>query len=315
VKILMFGRGVIASVYGWALERAGNDVEFYVRPGRAAEYGEVMDLDLLDARRRMWGRRVVDSRPVRYRETLDPDHDFDLIVLSVQHYQLAAATAFLAPRIGGATVLVLGNIWSEPTAAIGALPVDRVAWGFPLAGGSFGADGVLHGVVLPAVVFGTLGQPPTDREQAVRRAFRRAGFRLREQPDFRGWLWIHFVGNAGLYSQGLRLGSLADLVGETDALREALLTSRELLPLLEARGVDLRRHRGGVLPYRAPTWLTAPALSWLLGHVGLARASLRAHSDPAAEEGRAICRDTLAEAHRLGVAVPRLEAAEPSFAR
>ena len=32
MKILMFGRGVIAAAYGWALERAGHEVEFYVRP-------------------------------------------------------------------------------------------------------------------------------------------------------------------------------------------------------------------------------------------------------------------------------------------
>jgi len=60
------------------------------------------------------------------------------------------------------------------------------------------------------------------------------------------------VSDAGLHSQGLRLGSLAKLVGATGDLRKALLTSRELLPLLEARGVDPRRHRGGVLPFRAP---------------------------------------------------------------
>ncbi|MET0132739.1 MAG: 2-dehydropantoate 2-reductase N-terminal domain-containing protein [Kibdelosporangium sp.] len=315
MKILMFGRGVIATVYGWALERAGHHVEFYVRPGRAAVYGEAIDLDLLDARRRVWGRRVVQKWPVRYREELAPDHDFDLIVLSVQHYQLAEAASFLAPRVGKATVLVFGNIWTEPLAAIGDLPLDHVAWGFPQAGGGFGEDGVLRGALLPPVVFGTLGQPPTRRERAVRQAFREAGFRLREQPDFRGWLWTHFVSGAGLQSQGLRLGSLAKLVGAKGDLREALLVSRELLPLLEARGVDLRRHRGGVLPFRAPTWLTAPALAWVLTHYPPVRVNFEAHSDLDAEEPRETCRDILAEARRLGVAVPRLEAAEPSFAR
>lgn len=314
MKILMFGRGVIASIYGWALEQAGNDVEFYVRPGRAAQYGEAIDLDLLDARRRVWGQRVVEKWPVRYRETLGPDHDFDLIVLSVAHYHLAEATAFLAPRVGRATVLILGNVWSEPSAALGALPVDQVAWGFPQAGGGFGADAVLYGATLRSVLFGTLGEPPTDRELAVRQTFRQAGFRIREQPDFRGWLWMHFVADAGIHVQGLRLGSLSKLVGETGALREALLTTRELLPLLEARGVDLRRHRGAVLSYRAP-WVTAPAVSWLTRHVGLARRSLEAHTAPDTEEPRAICRDTLTEARRLGVAAPRLEAAEPTFAR
>lgn len=311
----MFGRGVIATMYGWALDQAGHDVEFYVRPGRTATYGETIDLEVLDARRRVWGQPVVQTWPVRYREELPPDHDFDLIVLSVQHYRLAEAAAFLAPRASKATVLVFSNIWSEPLTAIGALPVEQIAWGFPQAGGGFGKDGVLRGTLLPSVVFGTLGQPATDRERAVRQAFRQAGFRLRERPDFRGWLWIHFVSDAGLHSQGLRLGSLAQPVGATDDLREALLASRELLPLLEARGVDLRRHRAGVLPFRAPTWLSAPALAWLLTHVRPVRVNFEAHSDPEAQEPREICRDALTEARRLGVAVPRLEAAESNFLR
>ncbi|GAA1320261.1 hypothetical protein GCM10009610_48360 [Pseudonocardia xinjiangensis] len=186
MKILMFGRGVIATIYGWVLQQAGHDVEFYVRPGRAATYGDAVDLDLLDTRRRVWGQRVVEKWPVRYREALEPDHDFDLIVLSVPHHHLPEAAAFLSPRVGQATVLVFGNIWTEPLAAIGTLPLDRIAFGFPQAGGGFGANGVLRGGLLPSVIFGTLGQPPTDREQAVRQAFREAGLRIKEQPDFRG---------------------------------------------------------------------------------------------------------------------------------
>lgn len=316
MKILMFGRGAIATVHGWVLEQAGHDVEFYVRPGRAAAYGDGIDLELRDLRRGMRGRRVVRRWPVRWREELEPGHDVDLIVLSVSHHQLAEAAAFLAPRLGGATVLVFGNIWAEPLDAIGDLPADRVAWGFPGAGGAYGEDDVLRALLLPSVVFGTLGgAPPSAREQVVRRTFREAGFRFREQPDFRGWLWMHFVSDAGLHSLGLRRGSLADLVGATSDLREAIRVSRELLPLLEARGVDLRRHRAGALRLRAPTWLTGPVLALLTAYVPPARESLGAHSDPAVEEPREICRDVLAEARRLGVAVPRLEAAEPYFAR
>jgi 2-dehydropantoate 2-reductase len=312
VKILMFGRGVIATVYGWALERAGHEVEFYVRPGRAAAYGEAIDLDLLDARRKLRGERVVERWPVRYRESLEPDHDFDLIVVSVQHYGFPQAAAFLAPRVGGATVLVFNNLWVEPPTALGPLPAERVAWGFPGAGGGFGDDGVLRGALLPMVFFGTLDRPPTARERAVREAFRGAGFRLREQADFRGWLALHFVQNAGMHTQSLKVGSLGDMAGTPGSVRQALLAIRELLPLVEARGVDLRRHRGDVLPYRAPVCVTAPALAWLIGRFPPVRLVMESHANP--EELRAVCRDTLAEARRLGVAVPRLEAAEPYFA-
>lgn len=311
----MFGRGVIATIYGWALEQAGHDVEFYVRPGRAAAYGETVDLDLLDTRRRAWGQRVARTWTVRFREELTPDHHYDLIVLSVPHHRLAAAAEFLAPRIGAATVLIFGNMWAEPLAAIGALPVDRVAWGFPQAGGGFGRDGVLRGALMRSVVVGTVDRPPTTRERAVRQIFRDAGLRPREQPDFRGWLWIHFVFNAGLHAQGLRRGSLAKLVGARGDLHAALLVGRELLPLLEARGVDLRRHRISLLLFRVPTRFTAAALAWLTAHVPLARVNLEAQDNTDAEEPQEICRDTLAEARRLGIAAPRLTAAEPTFAR
>ena len=111
MKILMFGRGVIAVAYGWALEQAGHKVEFYVRPGRAEEYGATIDLELVDARRRLRGRRITEKWPVRYRESLEPDHGFDLIVVSVQHYSFAEATSFLGPRAGRATVLAFNNLW------------------------------------------------------------------------------------------------------------------------------------------------------------------------------------------------------------
>lgn len=305
----MFGRGVISAAYGWALERAGHHVEFYVRPGRATAYGKSIELDLMDARRWPWGKRVVESWPVRYREALEPDHDFDLIVLSVQHYSFAQAVAFLGPRVGGATVLVFNNLWVEPPAATEQLPADQVAWGFPGAGGGFGDDGVLRGAVLPAVFFGTLDRPQTERERAVRRVFRESGFRIAENSDFRGWLFIHFVQNAGLHTQSLKLGSLSRL--KTGDVREAILAIRELLPLVEARGVDLRRHRIDLAPFAAPVWLAAPVLATVFARFPPTRRVMQAHAN--LEELRAVCRDTLAEARRLGVEVPRLEAAEPYF--
>ena len=314
MKILMFGRGVIASAYGWALARAGHEVEFYVRPGRSAIYGDSIDLDLLDLHRRPWGERIAESWPVRYREELTPDDGFDLIIVSVSHHRLAEVSGFLAPRIGNATVLIFGNLWAEPVDAVAPLPVDRLAWGFPGAGGGFGKNDVLRATLSPTVVFGTLGQPPTPREQAVRSVFRGAGFKISEQPDIRGWLWIHFAFNAGMHSQGVRLGSLSDLIGVPKDLRDALLTAREMLPVVQKRGIDLGRHRMAVLPFRIPAGATAAVMSWLIKHVKAARTNLEAQSDPTAEEPRAICRDALADARRFGVPVPRLEAAEEYFA-
>jgi 2-dehydropantoate 2-reductase len=108
--------------------------------------------------------------------------------------------------------------------------------------------------------------------------------------------------------------ALTKLVGARHDLREGLLAGRELLPLLEARGVDLRRHRGALLLFRAPSLPTVSVLSLLTARVPAVRVNFEVHADPDAQEPREICRDVLTEARRLGIPAPRLEAAEPHFA-
>ena len=304
----MFGRGTIATIYGQALQGAGHDVEFYVRPGRAAVYGDQVRMDLIDARRTPLGRRVQQTVPTRLRESLEAADGFDLVVLSVAHHRLSEAATFLAPRVGHATVLVLGNVWQEPLAAISPLPATQVMFGFPLAGGGLGDDNVLHGALFGTVILGTGGTLSRSRELEVQTAFRQAGLHIREESNMRDWLWLHFIADVGMHAQGLRSGGLAKMIGERRALRDALLTSRELLPVLQARGVDLGRHRGALLSYRLPG-LAAAAMAGATAHIPIAQASLAAHTDPHASEPRAVLRDALEEARKLGVPTPRLEEA------
>jgi 2-dehydropantoate 2-reductase len=306
MRILMFGRGVIATVYGQALQAAGHDVEFYVRPGRAAEYGDEVRLDFFDARRSPLGKKIQQTVPIRLRESLAAEDGFELVVLSVSHHRLAEAAEFLAPRIGDATVLVFGNIWDEPLAAIAPLAADQVVFGFPQGGGGFDDDDVLHGGLLRGVIVGTGGTSRSPRELAVQDVFRQAGFTVREEKDMRGWLLLHFIADAGMYVQGRQHGGLAGMIGDRRALRDALLTARELLPLVESRGVDLRRHRVALIPFRFPA-PTAAAMAWATAHIPIAQASLAAHTDPEASEPRVVLRDALEAVLRRGIRAPRFE--------
>ncbi|WNY33991.1 hypothetical protein Q9Q99_19860 [Curtobacterium flaccumfaciens] len=58
MRILMLGRGVIATIYGQALQHSGHHVDHLVRPGRAAEYGDTVQTDVIDGRRGPLGRRT-----------------------------------------------------------------------------------------------------------------------------------------------------------------------------------------------------------------------------------------------------------------
>lgn len=311
MKILMIGRGVVAAVYGFALEKAGHTVDFYVRPGRAAEYGATLELDLLDARRSFLGVKVRESWPVRLREELPPEHDYDLIFVSVQHYSFAEVAEFLRTRVARATVLLFKNSFIEPQAEAAIFPAEQVVWGFPQAGGGFTADGELVAALLPSIWLGTLGQAPTRRQLALGELFRGSGFKVTTEPDVRGWLWVHFATNTGLLAQVLQVGSFPRLIASTRDLRQAVLNVREMLKLVEARGIDLRRHSAATL-FRFPTFLVALLLKvvWLLPPM---RAVIEAHNNP--EELKNTCRDALEEAHRIGFPTPRLEALTKSFLR
>ena len=99
---------------------------------------------------------------------------------------------------------------------------------------------------------------------------------------------------------------MARMIGDRRAFRDAFLTTRELLPVVEARGIDFRQHRSGLLPYRLPR-LVATVTAWVTLLFPIARVSLAAHTDPNAAEPRAVIEDTVREAHRLGINIPRLE--------
>lgn len=306
MRILMFGRGVIATIYGQALDAAGHEVEFYVRPGRAAEYGDTVEMDVIDARSRPLGRRRRHTYRTYLRESLDERDSFDLIVLSVGHHHLADAAEFLASRLGSATVLVLGNVWGELTAAVAPLPADRVVFGFPQAGGGFDGDGVLRGALMSSIVVGATGDVSTRRQQQIVAAFRDARLSLRRQSDIQGWLRLHFLADAGMFDQALRTGSLAAMIGDRRAFRDAFLTTRELLPLLAARGVDPRRHRIATLPFRFPG-PTATLVAWATRAMPIAQRSLAAHTDPRTTEALAVLDDAMREARTLGLSTPRLD--------
>lgn len=314
MKILMFGRGVILTLYGWALEGSGNEVDFYVRPGRAADFGSSVDLDIRDGRSSRKGKSVQGAWPVNLREDLKPDHDYDLIFVSVNHDQLDTVVDFLRTRVGRATVLIFNNIWTEPADAVAGLPREQIVWGFPGGGGGYSGN-TLRGGFVKSIFLGDIdGSSGTDRHRAVRDLFAAAGFSISEVKDFRSWLWFHFILDAGIMVGWLRTGSFDALMRSRPALQEVVRLVREMIPVLTAKGGTSRL--GAAAARFIPAGIFGFALQKLLSGDNvltdiMVQAQATGHID---FEAQAIYpRDVLADARRLGVKVPRLEGNEPAF--
>ncbi|MDR3573520.1 MAG: 2-dehydropantoate 2-reductase N-terminal domain-containing protein [Anaerolineaceae bacterium] len=314
MKILMVGRGVIATIYGWVLEKAGSKVEFFVRPGRAAQYGPSVNLEILDGRVNSKGTLIKQNWPITMIEDLTADHDYDLIIVSVNHNQLSDVITYLSSRIGKATVLIFNNIWVEPQTAVSALPNDQIVWGFPGGGGGFNA-GTLKGGFMKLVFLGSIGgSNRTARYQAVRELFREAGLSVSEPKDFRGWLWLHFVLDAGLAAQALKVGGYSKLFSSTVQLKEAVLLIREMIPLLKAKGD--KPDPGIILLLHLPASLLGFVVQKFLSREILGRFlmdQLELSGHASYELTSLYPRDVLADARRLGLLLPRLAVLEPVF--
>ncbi|AKU93640.1 hypothetical protein AKJ09_00304 [Labilithrix luteola] len=303
---------MIGTLYGWAFMRAGHTVHFYVREGRSAAYGPTLPISVLDVRPRLRGVLTEETLTPYYIEELAAEHDYDLIVVSVQHYRFAEAAAFLTTRASRATILVFNNFFAEPQEAAASLPSEQLVWGFPIAGGGFDGHGVLRGALFPRIQIGRFGgDAPTERARAVEAFFRQCGFGIQEQADFRGWLFVHFAVNAGLLAQVLHAGSFSQLLASGAERADAMRNVRECLSIVAARGVDLRDHSASTALFRFPPRVAGFLFGLVMKLYAPARLVLDAHTNP--EELRFTARDALAEARRLGVPAPRLEALSHLF--
>ncbi len=311
MKILIFGRGIIGALYGWALEQSGNTVEFYVRPDRAAQNGPVLPVRFYDARFKFRGTLVQESWPITQIEEISADHNYDVIIISVQHQLFAQAAKALTGKAGNATLLMFNNFWTDPLLAVSSLPTDQLAWGFPGAGGAFDTHGTLHGGLLKQVQFGTFGADPSAREVAVRQLFSAAGFKIKEHRDFRSWLYMHFAANAGIHLEALRANSVRAVFYSKTHAQSAIRSTQELLPLLNARGVDTTVDASDLALYKLPPWVGARVLKMSVTFFPPLTAAIL-HNEPR-EELKRFCQDVLFEAHRLGVELPSFEASSSLF--
>jgi len=306
MKILMFGRGVISTQYAWAFEKAGHTVEFYVRPGRKVEYGSTISLNVYDARKSIRGKLIQEVWSIKMIEDFNVNHDYDLIVVSVQHYHFTKVAEFLTDKIGNATVLIFNNFWEEPLEQVVNLPAEQLVWGFPQAGGGFDNKGVLNGTILASITIGTFGTEITERTVAVIDLFKTAGIKSNITKDFRSWLFGHFVMNAALHIETMKAGSgMLESFQTTKHWKNVLANGKELIPLLKARNVDIKASPD-LKMFSVPPRLMSFGMKLVVRFLPPLKQVLTGHSNQ--EETNSYARDVMDMAEKMKINLPRYEA-------
>jgi 2-dehydropantoate 2-reductase len=174
MKILVYGAGVIGTLYAARLQEAGHRVTILARNSRLADvrrHGLVLE-DVVTGVRSVTHVSVADR--------LYAEDSYDLALIAVRKDQLSAVMPDLASNRGIPTVLFMLNNPLGSAKLVDALGLDRVLLGFPGAGGELQGHLVRYAMIAQQPT--TLGEPggrQTVRLLALVKALRASGFRTR----------------------------------------------------------------------------------------------------------------------------------------
>jgi len=237
MKILVYGAGVLGSLYAARLKESGHDVTVLARGKRFDEI-EAQGIVLEHA---LKGTRSV--TPVEVTRDLKPDDCYDLVLVVMRRNQVADVLPALAASRKTALVVFMVNNplgYGEWLKAVGR---DRLLVGFAGAGGTRVEGVVYYHVVSPLLQPTTFGEPEgavTERVKALAGVFKRAGFPTAVCSDMDAWqkthvAWVSAMAN-GLYMAG---GSGEAMASRPDVVRLTVLAIREGFAVLRALGIPV----------------------------------------------------------------------------
>lgn len=300
MDILVYGAGVIGSVYAARLQEAGQNVSLLARGQRAVSL-RTHGIQLEDT---STGRRT--TTQVSVVEQLAPTDRYDVVLVTVRLDQLHAVLPILAANRQVPTLLFLLN---NPAGMqqFEQLDLQRVVPGFPAVGGVRKGD-VVHYMALRQVptMLGEADGRVTPRLRQLAAILKQAGFTVKLSPDIIAWLKTHAIMDIGIIASMPMTGrksaqfarSRRDVVMLVQAIREGLLALRAL-------GTPPTPFSLTVLFLWFPSFLTVILIQSLL-RTRLAGLGIDIHLGGDVEETHQMAREILAQLRSSPLATPAL---------
>ncbi|GAB3457889.1 hypothetical protein GCM10027570_40850 [Streptomonospora sediminis] len=275
MKLLVYGAGVVGSLFAARLYEAGHDVALLARGRRLAALRR-HGVQLAEAH-----SPAVRQVPVPVVE--HPDGGYDLTAVFVRTHQIDAVLESLA-GLGG-DVLFLHN-WAAGPEPLGAvIGHERVLLGFGTAGGTMDGDVVRYRAAnfVTRRVATPIGEPDgrtSPRLERIVQTLRTTGINAKTEPQMDAWLKTHAAFEVPLGQAVHTAGGPHALAGDPDAVRGMLGLMRQNLAAMPAPPVPrgfaaLRTLPEGLLVAMLRRFLRSPTAL----HSGLSDASPAAKAE------------------------------------
>jgi 2-dehydropantoate 2-reductase len=303
MKILIYGAGVLGSLYAARLGESGCDVSILARGQRLQdirEHGIVLE-ELSSARRTAIQVNVV--------ERLAPEDSYDLVVVLMNKTQARSILPVLAENEHTPAVLFMCNNAAGPDEWIEALGKERIVLGFSGAGGGFKGHTIRYHVVSArnqATTFGELDGKTTPRLMKIADVFRDAGFPVEISPNMDAWLKSHV---AKVLPVALAMymtdGDNYRMARNREALVTAIRAMRECFRVLKALDIPIEPSKLKIVewvPERLAVFLMRLMMSTKQAEIVMA-----AHANAARDEMIQLAEDFRNLARRTSVPTPAMD--------
>lgn len=187
-RIAIVGSGALGCYYGARLARAGYDVHFLVRSGRAAIVARGLKIKTPTERFAV--------KKVQAYATTEEIGVCDLVIVAVKATANEALRKLLPPLVGPNTVVVTlqnGLGVEEPVAEI--VGGERVLGAICFIGAMRSEPGVVNCNMPGLVMIGEFGRVASDRTRAVAAVFQKAGVKCEAQDNLEEMRWRKLVWN------------------------------------------------------------------------------------------------------------------------
>lgn len=298
MKFLIFGAGVIGSVYAAKLKEAGIDVTVVARGKRLediSKHGIVLE---------EFNTGKQTSIPVKVVEQMPNDEHFDVCVVSVQRTQVESALVKLSQNEKIPAFLFLHNTVNGFEPLVKALGRERVLIGHANLGGE--RDGhIVRYMTAQKMPLGELNGEESERVRRIANAFKAAGFGVEFCRNMDAWKRYHMALGSPMANAMYMAGSCNyKLSRNREALVKFVRGMREGFDVLKTLGFPVEPKRMRllkVLPNFMLIGLFKMVFRMKIMDIGGAR-----HARNAREEMIQLSEEFLSLADRAGVDVPTL---------
>jgi 2-dehydropantoate 2-reductase len=301
MNILVYGAGVIGSVYAARLQEAGYNVSLLARGQRAVSL-RTQGILLEDA---STGHRT--TTQVSIVDHLAPTDSYDVVIVTVRLDQLTSILPILAANHQIPTLLFMLNN-PDGMQRLEMLEPHRVLLGFPSIGGSRQGE-VIRYAHHPALVQTTLGKEDgqiTPRLQHLATAFKKAGFSVALNSDMQSWLKTHAVIDACMLAAVVMTqGSSAKLGRTRKHVVMMVRAVHEGLLALQAQDIPIMPLSMKVLFLWMPRWLAVLCLQYIL-QSSIATLALDPNLQGGLDEVSQMARDIMAQLQKSSLPTPTL---------